>query len=704
MVTSEERYGDQHSLPLDPRHNILPESAEPHSDCIAKEWNELRDQGRSSNRVGSLMKGIIGCIRPVLTMMSERKQLTQGEQCDWELVFDEITDLKWLGSGAQGAVFQGFYDNHAVAVKKMREYCETNMEHLKKLNHPNVVQFIGVCNEPPYFCIIMEYCSHGSLHDHLKNGRALNPTRLSQWSQHVAEGMNYLHTNRIIHRDLKSPNILIGDGQILKISDFGTSREWNDISMRMSFAGTVAWMAPEIIRNEPCSEKVDIWSYGVVLWEMLTSDTPYKNVDSSAIIWGVGNDSLHLPIPKDTPIGLKLLMQQCWGLEPKNRPSFRNIISHLTVASQEINCIPSDVFSRKQIEWQQEVRACMEALCCQSFSEHEEDLIQKRREELQHAQEIRKLYERKLEEANNLYIELNTRIMRIENEHRVLNDRGNGRSHTNNGLKPFQAVSDPFLGENLVVIEKKAFDTRTLSEGDSKIHPAHSSGIFRNRMQENRITITSKKENKHMKSKGLHIIRSQPAVKMNGEQERIFHTNHKFARRPESFSSSPSMASSEQQLEQCDINPSMQKMSHPVRVHSHRSTNSSSDEAECFRGSNVGVYQHRQKQGRENVTAEIEGLRSILTDESSSQWSSNYISSSNSDVNQDDTANKSNEKWSSASNKKSEGKQRECIKHNDKILQKNETERRGDLQKYGDPMERLFILEKESNDHIYSNG
>jgi len=69
----------------------------------------------------------------------------------------------------------------------------------------------------------------------------------------------------------------------------------------MSFAGTVAWMAPEIIRNEPCSEKVDVWSFGVVLWELLICETPYKNIDSSAILWGVGNNSLHLPLPSSCP-------------------------------------------------------------------------------------------------------------------------------------------------------------------------------------------------------------------------------------------------------------------------------------------------------------------------------------------------------------------------------------------------------------------
>lgn len=145
----------------------------------------------------------------------------------------------------------------------------------------------------------MEFCAYGPLHQILKEGAAVITTaRIVSWSKQIAVGMQYLHMHKIIHRDLKSPNILIGQNEVIKISDFGTSREFNDISTKMSFAGTVAWMAPEVIRNEPCSEKVDVWGFGVVLWELLTCEIPYKDFDSSAIIWGVGNHSLHVSLFK----------------------------------------------------------------------------------------------------------------------------------------------------------------------------------------------------------------------------------------------------------------------------------------------------------------------------------------------------------------------------------------------------------------------
>ncbi|XP_014612785.1 PREDICTED: serine/threonine-protein kinase 3 isoform X4 [Polistes canadensis] len=300
----------------------------------------------------SWVEGILGCMRPVWTMLSKAavNEKIKGHQTDdWEIPFESISELKWLGSGAQGAVFSGKLNKEVVAVKKVREPRETDIRHLRKLNHPNIVQFKGVCTQAPCYCIIMEYCPYGPLYDLLRDGEPVPPPRLVSWSKQIAAGMAYLHSHKIIHRDLKSPNVLIGQGEVVKISDFGTSREWNEISTRMSFAGTVAWMAPEIIRNEPCSEKVDIWSYGVVLWELLSGEVPYKDVDSSAIIWGVGNNSLHLPIPASCPEGYRLLVKQCWAAKPRNRPSFKHIEIHLGIAAVEVLCTKSDEYFKTQL-------------------------------------------------------------------------------------------------------------------------------------------------------------------------------------------------------------------------------------------------------------------------------------------------------------------------------------------------------------------
>lgn len=215
-------------------------------------------------------------------------------------------------------------------------------------------------------------------------------------------------------------SILIGENDVIKISDFGTSREWNEISTKMSFAGTVAWMAPEVIRNEPCNEKVDIWSYGVVLWELLTGEVPYKNVDSSQIIFGVGNNSLYLPIPDTCPEGFKLLIKQCWSAKPRNRPSFKIILTHLDIAGRELlqACEKGqyELYYQTQRSWREDIRSHMQKLTSNGMDiqKHEQDLIQKRKDEWKHAQDVRMTYERKLERTNMLCMQLSQLILQVE--------------------------------------------------------------------------------------------------------------------------------------------------------------------------------------------------------------------------------------------------------------------------------------------------
>ncbi|CAB4067557.1 MAP3K13 [Lepeophtheirus salmonis] len=364
--------------------------------------NEDSDSSNSNNNSnkGTWYDGFFGCLKPVLSMMGKQKPVDKSED-DWEIPFEHISNLEWLGSGAQGAVFVGKLHSEYLAVKKVKEVAETNIYHLRHLNHPNIVQFLGVCTQSPVYAILMEYCPYGPLFYFLRDGKdKVPPKRLVAWTKQIASGMKYLHDNKIIHRDLKSPNVLIGRKEIIKISDFGTSRTWTEQSTYMSFAGTVAWMAPEVIRNEPCSEKVDIWSFGVCLWELLTCEVPYKNVDSSAVIWGVGSNSLQLPIPSTCPEGFKLLIKQFFyqktTLELNNHGNLRFWEYNERMKAEDTKMIP---------------------LAENAF------LLRRRKEELKHAQDVKELYERKLQKVNNLYLELSAWKLQLEEKEKILNRR-----------------------------------------------------------------------------------------------------------------------------------------------------------------------------------------------------------------------------------------------------------------------------------------
>ncbi|XP_026232230.1 mitogen-activated protein kinase kinase kinase 13 [Anabas testudineus] len=367
---------------------------------------------------GGFLEGLFGCLRPVWNIIGKTysTEYKLQQQDMWEVPFEEISELQWLGSGAQGAVFLGKFRSEEVAIKKVREQKETDIKHLRKLKHPNIISFKGVCTQAPCYCIIMEYCAQGQLYEVLRAGRKVTPRLLVDWASGIASGMNYLHLHKIIHRDLKSPNVLVTHNDTVKISDFGTSKELSDKSTKMSFAGTVAWMAPEVIRNEPVSEKVDIWSFGVVLWELLTGEIPYKDVDSSAIIWGVGSNSLHLPVPSTCPDGFKILMKQTWQGKPRNRPSFRQILLHLDIASADVLGTPQETYFKSQAEWREEVKKHFEKIKSEGTCIHrlDEELIRRRRDELRHALDIREHYERKLERANNLYMELSAIMLQLE--------------------------------------------------------------------------------------------------------------------------------------------------------------------------------------------------------------------------------------------------------------------------------------------------
>nr|UDO47406.1 ser/thr kinase [Pandoravirus massiliensis] len=269
----------------------------------------------------------------------EERYLTSANMCRWVIDFADVQLGRQVGVGSYGVVYRAVWKGVDVAVKRFirQKLDERSMLDLRAetalmldLDHPNVVVFIGACVVRPNLCLVTEFVRRGNLHDVLANVS----NRLS-WAQKMlmmatgAAGVAYLHGRErpIVHRDLKSSNLLVADDYSLKVADFGFARVRED-NATMTRCGTPAWMAPEVLRGDGCSEKSDVYSFGVVMWEVVTRKQPYEGRNFMAVTMDVleGN---RLSIPDDCPADLGKLIRRCWRKNPDKRPSMADVANTL---------------------------------------------------------------------------------------------------------------------------------------------------------------------------------------------------------------------------------------------------------------------------------------------------------------------------------------------------------------------------------------
>ncbi|KAL9251971.1 Serine/threonine-protein kinase EDR1-like protein [Drosera capensis] len=264
------------------------------------------------------------------------------EIADWEIHWEDLRIGDRIGIGSHGEVYHADWNGTEVAVKKFlfQNLSEdvliqfrSEAELMIRLNHPNVVLFKGAVNRPPNLSILTEFLPRGSLYKLLhRSSVQIDENMRMKMALDVAKGMNYLHTSHptIVHRDLKSPNLLVDKNWVVKVCDFGMSRtKHHTFLSSKSIAGTAEWMAPEVLRNEPSSEKCDVYSFGVILWELVTLRIPWMGLNSMQVVGAVGFKNDRLQIPDEVDPIVSEIIRDCWENDPNLRPSFSQLMTRL---------------------------------------------------------------------------------------------------------------------------------------------------------------------------------------------------------------------------------------------------------------------------------------------------------------------------------------------------------------------------------------
>ena len=250
-----------------------------------------------------------------------------------KLTYSNLTKHESLGEGAFGVVhrvtfkepYQGLTE---AAAKSIREIKTGEVEILKNLHHPHIVRLYGYIQDKFANLIILEYAKNGTVYDYIeKHGKEpVFHDLLLKWTLESAKALEYLHDNRVLHRDVKASNCLLFDDYILKLSDFGLAREITTPLVSSSAKGTWRYVASEIHQDNHYSFASDIWAYGMLVIEMLTGRVPFEGIEWQKVIFDVTANKRRPEIPENCPELILTFLPRCWHEEADHRPSAEEIV------------------------------------------------------------------------------------------------------------------------------------------------------------------------------------------------------------------------------------------------------------------------------------------------------------------------------------------------------------------------------------------
>ncbi|CAB4291658.1 unnamed protein product [Prunus armeniaca] len=293
----------------------------------------------------------------------EHKQMEE-----WEIDLSKLDIRHVIAHGTYGTVYRGAYDGQDVAVKildwgedgiataaetaALRVSFQQEVAVWHKLDHPNIPKFVGASmgtsnlriptkstsndshNSPPSraCCVVVEYVPGGTLKNFLIRNRRkkLAFKVVIQLALDLSKGLSYLHSKKIVHRDVKTENMLLDTHRTLKIADFGVARvEAQNPRDMTGETGTLGYMAPEVLDGKPYNRKCDVYSFGICLWEIYCCDMPYPNLSFADVSSAVVRQNLRPEIPRCCPTSLVSVMRKCWDVSPDKRPEMEEVVKLL---------------------------------------------------------------------------------------------------------------------------------------------------------------------------------------------------------------------------------------------------------------------------------------------------------------------------------------------------------------------------------------
>ncbi|KDP40216.1 hypothetical protein JCGZ_02214 [Jatropha curcas] len=283
---------------------------------------------------------------------------------DWEIDLSKLDIKHVVAHGTYGTVYRGTYDNQEVAVKlldwgedgiattaetvALRTSFRQEVAVWHKLTHPNVTKFVGASMGTSNLkvpakdgqtsfpsracCVVVEYLPGGTLKQYLirNRRRKLAYKVVIQIALDLSRGLSYLHSKKIVHRDVKTENMLLDAHRTLKIADFGVARvEAQNPRDMTGETGTLGYMAPEVLDGKPYNRRCDVYSFGICLWEIYCCDMPYPDLSFADVSSAVVRQNLRPEIPRCCPSSLASIMRKCWDANPEKRPEMSDVVRML---------------------------------------------------------------------------------------------------------------------------------------------------------------------------------------------------------------------------------------------------------------------------------------------------------------------------------------------------------------------------------------